>query len=507
MKRNPLIISILFAVTLYQLQATDWNQYRGPNGSGLAENCQPPVKISEKNLIWKILINPGFSSPTLSEEHIFLTGLSQDRLVTIAISKANGKIVWINRAPKVELEKVHKAGHPACSTPLVADDSVFTYFGSYGLICYKFNGTELWKKPIPTPKSLYGMSTSPILHGDNIIMVLDNDANLPGSSLSQSKIVAFNKHNGKTVWEIPRPLHRSGWSTPMIWQHNQGTELIVLGNGRVSGYDMESGSRKWYMPGFSRETISIPVAGNNTLYVSSSRLGGGADIQPDPLPFWEAVIQFDKNADGKIERKEMTNNFTFPIRPELPIGHPGFGIPLPKDKTRRESRLDGIFKGVDRNRDNVWTKEEFIGNMRSGRGKPLLIAIKPGGQGDVSKTHLKWELNRSIPEIPSPLLFEDLIYMVRNGGLLATVEASSGKLIYRERINAPGHYSASPIGANDHIYLSSNRGLITVVKSNRKFTIAHQHDLQSPIHATPAIDKDSLYIRTENSLWAFRNQN
>ena len=112
------------------------------------------------------------------------------------------------------------------------------------------------------------------------------------------------------------------------------------------------------MPGFSRETISIPVAGNNTLYVSSSRLGGGADIQPDPLPFWEAVIQFDKNADGKIERKEMTNNFTFPIRPELPIGHPGFGIPLPKDKTRRESRLDGIFKGVDRNRDNVWTKEE-----------------------------------------------------------------------------------------------------------------------------------------------------
>ena len=203
----------------------------------------------------------------------------------------------------------------------------------------------------------------------------------------------------------------------------------------------------------------------------------------------------------------MTKNFTFPIRPELPIGHPGFGIPLPKDKERKKSRLDGMFKGVDRNRDNFWTKEEFIENMRSGRGKPLLIAINPGGQGDISKTHLKWELNRSIPEIPSPLLYKDLIYMIRNGGLLAAIEASTGKLIYRERINAPGHYSASPIGSNKHIYLSSNRGIVSVLKANRKFKIIHQFDLKSPIHATPAIDKDSLYIRTENSLWAFRNQN
>ena len=165
------------------------------------------------------------------------------------------------------------------------------------------------------------------------------------------------------------------------------------------------------------------------------------------------------------------------------------------------------FKGVDQNRDNFWTREEFIGNMRSGRGKPLLIAIKPGGQGDVSKTHLKWELNRSIPEIPSPLLFEDLIYMVRNGGILTAVEASSGKIIYRERINAPGHYSASPIGAKGHIYASSNRGVVTILKANRKFKIVDQYDLQSPIHATPSIDKNSLYIRSENALWAFRNQN
>ncbi|MDP6893687.1 MAG: hypothetical protein QF731_10965, partial [Verrucomicrobiota bacterium] len=212
-----------------------------------------------------------------------------------------------------------------------------------------------------------------------------------------------------------------GWSTPTIWQHSQGTDLVVLGNGRVSGYNMESGIQKWFVPGFSRETISTPITGKDVLYVSSSKLGGGADIQLDPIPFWEAVIRFDKNKDGKLERREMTGHFTFPIRPELPPGHPGYGIPLPDDEKRRQERLNSMFRGIDRNRDNFWTKEEFIENMRIGRGKPLLIAITPGGQGDISKTHLKWELNRSIPEIPSPLLYNNHIYMVRNGGLLAAV--------------------------------------------------------------------------------------
>jgi len=94
--------------------------------------------------------------------------------------------------------------------------------------------------------------------------------------------------------------------------------------------------------------------------------------------------------------------------------------------------------------------------------------------------------------------------MVRNGGLLAAVDATNGKLLYRERLNAPGQYSASPVAANDHIYLSSNRGVITIVKVNKEFKITHQHDLKDPVFVTPAIDKNTLYIRTEKALLAFR---
>jgi len=505
MNPTAVILGITLAGALGQAHSAGWNQYRGPNGSGLANDSLPPVKPSDENLAWKTEVSPGFSAPVLSAKRIFLTGLAKGRLITLALDKADGKLLWQKQAPRVDIEKVHKASHPTASSPLVSGDRLFTYFGSYGLLCYDLDGNELWKKPIPTPKTLYGMSTSPIAHGDLVIMVLDNDANLPDSRLSQSKVVAFRQSDGAVAWEIPRPFHRSGWSTPIIWRHDQGTELVVLGNSRVSGYDMESGTQKWFVPGFSRETISTPVAGKNVLYVSSSKLGGGADIQPDPLPFWKAVIQFDKNGDGKLERKEMTGHFTFPIRPELPPGHPGFGIPLPDDKRRREERLDGFFRGTDRNRDGFWSKEEFIGNMRGGRGKPMLIAIRPGGRGNITDTHLNWELNRSIPEIPSPLLYDEVIYMVRNGGLLAAVDAENGKLLYRERLNAPGQFSASPIGANGHVYLSSNRGVITVVKHGRDFSNVHQYDLKDAIHATPAIDKKTLYIRTENTLQAFRS--
>mgnify|MGYP003429661953 CR=1 FL=1 len=73
-------------------------------------------------------------------------------------------------------EKVHEVNSPATPTPYVDDGRVHVYFGAYGLLCYDLDGRELWRKPIPTPKSLYGSATSPIGHGDHLILVVDNEA-------------------------------------------------------------------------------------------------------------------------------------------------------------------------------------------------------------------------------------------------------------------------------------------------------------------------------------------
>ena len=502
-------ITAVLALQVFPLRAesdsSTWNQFRGPNGSGVADDCRPPVMIHAEKATWKIDVPPGHSSPVLSRQLVLLTAVESDRLVTLAFKKRTGGLAWRKEAPKVPIEKVHEAGSPAASTPCIDDDRVYVYFGSYGLLCYDHQGRDQWEGPIPTPKSLYGTSSSPIVHGDLLILVVDNDSNLPGSRLSQSKIIALNKSTGKVVWETLRPFHRSGWSTPTIWSHEGGQELVVLGNGRLRGYDAATGVEKWFVNGFSRETISRPIAGEGRVYASASMIGGVADEHPDPEPFWSAVMQFDANGDTKLERDEMTEGFTFPIRPDLPVGHPGYGIPLPKDKARREARLDGMFTWIDKDKDGLWTKEEFLGNISFNRGKPNLVAVRPGGQGDVTESHVTWALHRSIPEVPSPVLHRDRIYLVCDGGILCAVDADNGKIIYRKRLGATGHYRSSPVIANGHLYVISEQGVVSVLKTGDDFELVHQHDFQERVSATPAVDASTVYIRTKTQLFAFRS--
>ena len=483
-----------------------WNQFRGPNGSGVVPDSRPPIKIGDDSVAWKSLIPEGFSSSVLSKTSIFLTGVENGRLVTLALDKASGKLLWNRKAPKVPLEKVHEANGPATPSPLVDENHVYVYFGSYGLLCYNHKGEEVWKKPIPTPRSMYGSSTSPIGYKDSVILVLDNDANLPKSRVSQSKIVAFKKVDGSVSWETPRPFHRSGWSTPIILNQGKKEVLVVLGNGRLCGYDLPSGEEKWHVTGFSRETISMPVTGNGMVFASASKRGGGPDFNPDPQPFWEAVIRFDANGDKKLQRKEMTGHFTFPFRPELPLGHPGYGRPLPKEKWRREKSLDGMFRWMDKNRDGSWSEKEFISNLSVGQGKPLMVAVRPGGEGNLNDSHLAWTLNRSIPEIPSPIFHRNRIYLICNGGVLGCVDATNGKLIYRERLGGLGQYSASPVIANNHIYFCSEEGLVTVAETGDALKIVHQKELGERVFVTPALDADTIYLRGEKHLWAFRNK-
>jgi len=482
-----------------------WNQFRGPGGSGVAPAFQPPIKLEAACLAWKTPVPPGLSSPVLSRKLIFLTALEKNRLVTLALDAASGQLAWRQEAPSVPLEKVHVTSSPAAPTPYADDERVYVYFGSYGLLCYDHAGREQWRVPIATPQSVYGMATSPIAHGENLILVLDNDANLAGSKLSQSRLLAVKKATGEKVWETPRPLLRSGWSTPSLWSHDAGEDLVVLGSGRVCGYDPRTGVEKWFATGFSRETIAVPVSGNGRVHVSAAKLGGGADEQPDPEPFWQAMLKFDANKDGKIERSEMTEYFTFPLRPELPVEHPGFGVPLPADPEKRKAQQATLFDSTDKNKDGYWTREEFVASMSSRPGKPLLLAIRSGGQGDVTTANVDWQLHQGIPEIPSPLFYKDRLYMIRNGGTLTAVDATNGKIVYSERLGSNGQYSASPVLAHDHLYLISNQGEVSVVKTGDAFQMVHQHDLGERAFVTPAMDANTIYVRTEKHLCAFRS--
>jgi outer membrane protein assembly factor BamB len=502
--RTSLLLAFSCCSVAHAADSISWNRFRGPNGSGVANSFEPPVKFAAEGAAWKTAIFRGHSSPVVSAGWIFFTGFENRRLTTVAIDSRSGDVLWKQPAPRVQFERTHATSSPAVPTPCADAENVYVYFGSFGLLCYGHDGDEKWKKRIPLPKSMYGTSSSPIVHGDLVILVLDDDANLDGSKLSRSKVIALKKATGEVVWETPRPYNRSGWSTPMTWTHGEVTDLVVLGNGRVYGYDPATGEERWFVKGFSRETIAVPVAGVGQLFVSVAMQGGRGDVELDPEPFWKAALLFDKDGDKRIARTEISDQFTVPFRPELPLGHPGFGFPLPKDPAKRKARQSGLFSWRDTNRDGFWTEEEFKADMAVGRGQPNLAAIRPGGRGDVTGSHVNWNLRNGIPEIPSPIFHKDRLYLVRDGGLLSCVRTDSGKTVYRERLGASGHYNASPVIANDRLYLVSSRGVVTVVKTGDEFAVEHQTDLKVKVVATPAIDKDSLYIRTANSLMAFR---
>ena len=505
---SSFIVPVLFLLTGSDVLAegtAEWNQFRGPRGSGVSPDGRPPVRIGADNLAWKTPVSGGLSSPVLYRNRLFLTAVDEDDgFVTLAFDSETGDLLWSRNAPEAPPEKVHEVNSRATPTPFVDENRVYVYFGAYGLLCYDHSGELLWTREIPTPKSLYGSATSPVGYRGSLILVLDNDANLPDSKLSRSRILALDKSTGDVLWETPRPFFRSGWSTPTIWDHGSGRDLVVLGSGRVSGYNPDTGAEKWFATGFSRETIAIPVVGKGLIYAMAAQLGGVPDEKIDPEPFWKAVLQFDVNKDQRIERGEMTGHFTFPLRPELPPGHPGYGIPLPKDEKERGKRLDSILGWIDRDNDGFWTESEFVANISRGRGKPRLMAIRPGGKGDITESHVAWQLHRNIPEIPSPLFHDGRIYLVRNGGILAGVNAKNGGVLYRERLGGSGQYSASPVAAGGYLYLVSNRGLVSVVREGDAFELVHEHNLGEAGKVSPAIDALTIYFRTSGHLLAFR---
>ena len=99
-------------------------------------------------------------------------------------------------------------------------------------------------------------------------------------------------------------------------------------------------------------------------------------------------------------------------------------------------------------------------------GKRSVLAIRPGGLKDVSATHIAWQAKKGAPEVPSPLYYQERIYMVRNGGVLTCLDAKTGKEVFpRTRLAPGGIYYASPVAGDGKVYLISDSGVVSVLKA------------------------------------------
>ncbi len=135
----------------------------------------------------------------------------------------------------------------------------------------------------------------------------------------------------------------------------------------------------------------------------------------------------------------------------------------------------------------------------TGAGKTELWGVRLGGQGDVTDTHVAWKYEKSAAKTASPVIVDDLLYMVNDDSTVTCLEVATGQLVWRERIG--GNFAGSPIVADGRIYLPNQQGKTTVLKPGRTFAPIATNTLDIGCMASPAVDGKSLYLRTKTHLY------
>jgi outer membrane protein assembly factor BamB len=240
---------------MFTARGEDWPQFRGPGGRAVSETATPPIGFGpSSNLLWKVAIPEGISSPIVTGERIFLTAPTE----TIALDRKDGSILW--RRP------LGSGGNPR-PTPVTDGKSVYVFFGSIGVIAYDLDGQEQWRQPIAKPDS--NATASPILIDDKLIIVCDQDTG--------SFVEAFDKKSGRSLWRAERPEFRLARATPFHWKDGREDELIVSGSFALTSYDPNNGREKWRLPGSARWAMSSLAAGENLLFVLTMKEGQGEE--------------------------------------------------------------------------------------------------------------------------------------------------------------------------------------------------------------------------------------
>jgi outer membrane protein assembly factor BamB len=447
---------------------SEWPQFRGPGGAGVADESSLPQRWSTTdNVAWVVDVpGRGWSSPIVWRDRVFVTsavsagafkapstgifgndyaaelqkqGLSDEEIVKRVVSRdieltsdtgaisymifaldaKTGATLWKQEAHRgAPFGGRHRKNTYASETPTTDGERLYASFGgNVGIFCYSMDGSLLWKHTWP-PQPIYldfGTASSPVVHAGRVYQLHDNDG--------ESFLAALDAKTGKEVWNVKRTERAggmvSGWATPFVWQNGMRTEIVTIGRGFVISYDAD-GRELWRLKGMTQATPS-PVAADGLLYVGSGSQG-------------------DSN-------------------------------------------------------------------------RPLL-AIRPGAKGDISlaaeqsaNDFVAWFQPRFSGYTPSPLVYRGRVYVVNDNGILQVGDAKSGKEIYKARVGGGGNtFSSSPVASQGFIYFTSEDGDTFVVRAGDRYDEVAKNGLGEMSLATPAAAVDSFYVRTQTKLYRIRSK-
>ncbi len=375
-----------------------WPRFRGPTGQGHAIETDFPLKWSaSENVAWKSeLIGRGHSSPVIWGDRLFVTSASEDgkQRLLLCYSRDQGDLLWKREAPAPDsVEKLYWKNSFASSTPVTDGELIVCFFGNSGMVCFDFDGKQVWHQPLGPFKTTHGPCANPVIYKDSVIFLQEQNRGEP-------VFVAFNKRTGEKLWQQKRP-NSMCWASPVLVRAGNRDELIFNGSFDVVSFDPNTGNELWKVNGSSSEAIPQIVVGGGLIYSTSGRNG------------------------------------------------------------------------------------------------PTL-AIRPGGNGDVTDSHVFWRTPRGGPHVPSPVYYDGHLYFVNDMGIASCLDAMTGDTLWQKRLK--GRFSMSPVEVGGKLLMTNEDGRTFIVEAQPKFQLIAQNDLDEPVLATPAVLDGRIYFRTLKSL-------
>jgi outer membrane protein assembly factor BamB len=412
-KRLTLFVAACMAATFClcpNLYPANWPQWRGPQGTGIAEERNLPLHWgTNENVLWKVpLPERGNSTPVIWADKVFITQAieSQKRRTLMCFDRSNGKLLWEQGITFREKEPTHETNPNCSASPATDGQRVIAWFGSAGLYCYDFTGKKLWHRDLGRQVHIWGNGTSPVIHGDLCYLNFG-----PGE---RSFLIAVDKRTGQTVWQHDEPGGDSGekkpgqdkaawigsWSTPVVADIKGREEVLLSLPKRVAAFDPKSGKEIWTCAGLNplvytsvlySGDIVVSMGGFNGMALALKAEGNG-DITSQRL--WHHPKTKQRIGSGVIAGEHI-----------YILNDPGVAecVELKTGKVVWENRLKGPATPSD-----SWSSMVLAGDR--------IYVVNKGGDSFVLKASPNFEL------LATNSLFENA---------LASVAPSDGQIFIR----------------------------------------------------------------------------
>ncbi len=424
-----------------ELAGEDWPQWRGLSGNGISAETGLPAEWSlENNISWKVaLAGLGGSSPIVHGDQVFVT--SQ---IGSAVVRGGSHPQLAREDSSLVVQENPMGGHR--SEPQTGTGDVFLAVETFNLT----NGKKLWEYrvqatgPFPELHEKHNLATpTPVTDGEHLYAWFGNGLIV---CLDMKGDLVWSRHLGQEY--SPFQIQWGPGSSPVLYNdliillcdHNQASYLLAL--------DKKTGMEQWKKDrGTGRISFSTPL------------------VVPGPVS--------DELVVNSSERIDAYN----PVNGEL-LWYAG---------SPRQSPIPSpVF-------------HDSVIYMSRGYRNSDFMAIRPGGRGEVTESHILWRTPSGASYVPSILYYDGLLYMTSDAGILTCADASTGKQVWRQRLK--GVFFASPTAADGKVYFVSETGETIVIRAGREPNILARNNLSERFIASPAISRGHILLRSDESLF------